>query len=188
MAEEQAQAEQQQEKTVPLSSLIAIKKSSQERERQLKAELAAEASRRKELEAELELLRVSNKEEEGEEEDIEGVKKLLLEKHKQITAKERELEEKLSSFAEREKKIMAKELALRYGVDEEQLLESEDPEKTALALYAERLQQEKEELEKKSKTYESGIPMSSAKSPLQMSDEEFQAHLARLRAEARSKR
>jgi len=180
MAEEKAvqQDKKPEPRLVPETDVIAVKKAHE----RTKAELSELKAKLVDIESERSLIGGLG----DDEEEVDKVKTMLLEREKALNKRQAQLDKDLTSLKEREKESRVQSLVSKYGVNITDISDSEDPEKKALELYAERLTKEKEELVKaKEKSpeliYESGSMGKLHKQPRDMTEKEFEDYVKSLR-------
>lgn len=147
-AQEPAKTVTPSQKMVPEADLLRLKKGSEAREKKYREELQNVSAKLREMEAKSIMGGLST----GDEADVSKVKAYLLDRAKEIEARSQKLEEELASFREREREVRVKDVALKYGLNSDDLAGEEDVESAALRLRAERLAKENEELKKQTTT------------------------------------
>jgi len=170
-------------KMVPLRDVLAQK----EKVRKLEEELAASRGEVVRAKAETKIARMSA----DDDDEVKLVKSELLEEDKRLRTEKAKLEEEWTSFKEREREVRATELASEKGVDREAILAAEHMELKATELYAERLANEKKELEEKQApeaVFEHGAHGMVKPGVWDKSDEDFEKDVTRQRNEALSRK
>ena len=180
-----------QPKMVPVGDLIAYKKSSQEREKKLREELAETKGKLASQEEEINILKTDL----NDDDEVKRVKLLLLEDNKKLKGERAKLNSDLTGFKEREKLVRAKELFAELkgkGVEfkESDLMDAEDMEAKATDLYVEHLAKENDELKHKEpgSLYESETPTVVKKDYASMPTAEFMKEYESKKREALSRR
>lgn len=162
-----------QEKTVPLSQLMALK----EKEKKTRAELEEAKTSNAKLTSELKIAKTDI----DDDEEVKGVRKFLVDEDTRIKEAATKLDKDTATFNERAKESQVKAWASEHGVKEEDIVDAEDPEKEALRLKAERLTEEKKA---PGSVFESGGGGVAGVQPKDMTDEAFEKHVKGLEMEA----
>lgn len=181
-------AKQNQPKMVLEADLLRFKKGAEAREKRLKEELQTTSAKLRDFEAKS-ILGGLNVPDDG---DVGVVKKYLIDKARELEEQRHKLDEELTSFKEREREVRVKDVAMKYGLNTEELSGEEDVDSAALRLHAERLAKENAELKLKTTTpqqpvYESGSPAVVRKNVFDMNDQEFAQYENELKAKALSR-
>lgn len=169
-------------KMVPESDFLAFKNASLAREKRLKEELATSREEVAQVKSELQMAGVDTENDE----EVDKVRKMLIKEDKELRAERAKLDTDRASFKEERREAEIQTLATKYGVDVDVIKDEDDPKAKALEMYAERLAEEKKTLEESSpgSVYETGTPGTVRTQPKDMSAEEFDTHVKKLKLEA----
>ena len=166
-------------KMVPESDLIAVKKTSLAREKDLKEDLAKAQKEVVELTSQVKMLKL-NLEDEG---DVAEVRQYLINEAKSLDDRKVELDKEKVSLDGERREAEVKALAEKHKVDLEKIKDADDPEKEALRIVNERLAGGEG-----GDFFETKTPGQIKKEPKHMTDDEFEAHVKAQEEEALSKK